>query len=364
MGIPIYFHFTFLVIIPFLAAIFALRGPTVFGISFGYYRLDVSLIAKLLLGTVCAILFFFTILLHELGHSFVAVRHGYKIDSITLFIFGGVARLEDQPRNEVEGWMSFVGPATSFAVGVALLPAALAIGEVRNPGVGLEALGITLGILGFYNLLLGAFNLIPAFPMDGGRILRSVLASRQGMHRGTQTAVLVGKVIAVAMAVVGMIFLELFIIFVALFIYFGASEEESVTRFTLALEGAKVRDIMNTDVLWVTPGMSLAEVLEMMIKDRRTAFPVVRDHTLVGVITAQRIDEVPFDQRGTVTAEAAVDRSPPYVRSYVDATEILKVMQDRRDYVVVLDENDELVGSVTRDELMRVVSVLGVRKGL
>jgi Zn-dependent protease/predicted transcriptional regulator len=365
MGIPIYFHFTFFFIIPIFAAVFAFNPGSIFGITLGYYGLDTWLLAKMILGVICAILFFLTILLHELGHSYVALRHGYGIRSITLFIFGGVAQMEDTPKKpEVEGWMSFVGPATSFIIGLILTPIYFAIDSVRNPGVALQAFQVTCGILGFYNILLGAFNLIPAFPMDGGRILRSFLAKKMGMLKGTETAVKIGRIFAIGMVAVGILTFEVFVVFIGFFIYVGASEEESITKFTVALEGVKVEDIMDPEVFWVSPSMTLDQVLDRMMEERRTAYPIVENSTLVGVVSVAQIDLVSEDQRGTITAGSIADRNPAYVRDYVDATEVLKALSDRKDFVVVLDERNEFVGSITKDELQRIVTVLDVKKGL
>jgi len=365
MGIPIYFHFTFLFIIPIFAAVFAFNAGSILGITLGYYGLDTSLLAKMILGAICAMLFFFTILLHELGHSYVALKHGYGIRSITLLIFGGVAQMEDTPKEPaVEGWMSFVGPATSFLVGLVFTPIYFVIEGVRNPSVALQAFQITCGILGFYNILLGAFNLVPAFPMDGGRILRSFLAKRMGMLKGTEIAVKVGRIFAIGMVVVGIFTIEIFIIFIGFFIYVGASEEESVTKFAVALEGVKVKDIMNPDVFWVAPSMTLNQVLERMMEEHRTTFPVVEDSTLVGVVSAAQIGQVPEGQRDSITAGNIADRTPAYVRNYVEAAEALKALSDRKDFVVVLDERNEFVGSITKDELFSIVTVLDVKKGL
>jgi CBS domain-containing protein len=101
-----------------------------------------------------------------------------------------------------------------------------------------------------------------------------------------------------------------------------------------------------------------------MMEEHRTSFPVVEDSSLVGVVSAAQIDQVPKDQRDSVTAGSIADRSPAHVRNYVDATEVLKALSDRKDFVVVLDERDEFVGSITKDELLSIVTVLDVKKGL
>lgn len=364
MGIPIYFHITFLVIIPVFAAFFALSSGVIFGIALGYGGLNTSLLAKIALGVVCSLIFFFTILLHELSHSYVALKHGYSIRSITLLIFGGVAQMDETPKDPaVEGWMSFVGPGTSFLVGLILTPIYFLIEGVRDPSVALQSFQITCGILGFYNLMLGAFNLIPAFPMDGGRILRSILAKKMGLVKATEISVKVGKVFAIGMTVVGALTLQIFILFIGFFIYMGASGEETMVKLTVALEGIKVKDIMNSEVFWVSPSMALNPILDRMFKEHKTSFPVVENGTLVGVVSAAQIDKVPRDQRDRITAGEIADRSPSYVRDYVDATETIRALSDRKDFVVVLDERNEFVGTISKDELLRIVTVLDVKKG-
>ncbi|MCJ7517331.1 MAG: CBS domain-containing protein, partial [Methanomassiliicoccales archaeon] len=120
---------------------------------------------------------------------------------------------------------------------------------------------------------------------------------------------------------------------------------------------------MNSEVFWVSPSMTLNPVLDRMLKEHKTSFPVVEDGTLVGVVSAAQIDKVPRDQRDRMTAGEIADRSPAYVRNYVEATEALKALSDRKDLIVVLDERNEFVGTISRDELLRIVTVLDVRKG-
>ena len=147
--------------------------------------------------------------------------------------------------------MAFVGPATSFAIGLALLP----LWYVLNGLSGLVAniAAITAGLMSFYNILLGAFNIIPAFPMDGGRVLRADLAKRLGFMRATTIAVQVGKTLALVMGFVGIIFFNPWLIFIAFFLYIGAGEEERSTLVSQALEGLTVDQIMSRNVSTIRP---------------------------------------------------------------------------------------------------------------
>ncbi|HVO77382.1 MAG TPA: site-2 protease family protein, partial [Methanomassiliicoccales archaeon] len=198
-GIPIYLHISLLLILPLFAFVFAYTSVTVFIFPLGYNNLPIDDISKIILGTVAAIVFFISVLVHELAHSVVAVRRGYKISGITLLIFGGVSQIEAEPEEaKGEAWMAFVGPLTSIIIGL-VFTALFVLVNGLSSSIFVQAIAITLSIIGFYNILLGFFNLIPAFPMDGGRVLRAELAKRMDFLKATQISVSVGKYLAIVM---------------------------------------------------------------------------------------------------------------------------------------------------------------------
>ena len=171
---------------------------------------------------------FACVALHELGHSYIARKNGISIKSITLYFFGGVAAMEEIPRNpRLELQMAFAGPAVSGMVG--LISVYLA-GPLPLLQVKAIALAIMLWTLGIMNLILMVFNLLPAFPMDGGRLLRAWFATRMPYIRATRSAAGIGKMFAILMFVLGLFSFNFMLLFVAFFVYVGASEEEKATE--------------------------------------------------------------------------------------------------------------------------------------
>ena len=180
IGIPIIIHFTFLVILALFAWSFSTDSISLFGFIIGYGALTMDISLKVILGIFLAILLFVCVVLHEIGHSYVTQKYGYKINGITLFIFGGVSQAEEIPQDpKMELKIAVIGPAISVLLGLIFYGFFLLINSYGS-SVAIQMVSITVGTLAFYNMLLGAFNLIPAFPIDGGRVLRSVLASHQG----------------------------------------------------------------------------------------------------------------------------------------------------------------------------------------
>ncbi|MFP4545468.1 MAG: CBS domain-containing protein, partial [Methanomassiliicoccales archaeon] len=350
MGIPINIHVTFLIILPLFAFVFATSSVEVFGFRLGFGDLEVDLLTKGILGTVAAIVFFVSVLIHELAHSYVALRNGYKISGITLFIFGGVSQIEETPaRAPGEALMAFVGPAASFLVGIVFIPIALAI-DALGSGLVYEAGFIAFGLIGFYNILLGAFNLLPAFPMDGGRILRALLARRMSFSKATQTAASIGRAFAIGMAIFGL-FYNFILIIIAIFIYFGAGEEEKSTRISESLQGMKVRDLMTTDVSSVPSTMTLTGLLDKMLAEKHMGYPVVDGGRLVGVVTLNDASKVPREEQDSVTVERVMSHQVSSVSPETDAMDAVKTISSRRIGRLIVMQDGDMVGIVTRTDL-------------
>jgi len=211
-GIPIRLHLTFLVILILVIWAFAVQDLKIeeYGIILSFGGMDAPTVVKYLFSITTAVLFFSTLLLHELSHSIVAQGYGIKIKSITLFIIGGVAQMEDIPKEpRKEARISAAGPAFSLTIGI-LAYAIYDFFGPANPAMGTLGNGtlIMLGIIAFYNIILGIFNLIPAFPMDGGRILRALLATRMPYIDATRKAVAIGKSLAFMMGIFGLLTLD------------------------------------------------------------------------------------------------------------------------------------------------------------
>ncbi|MBS1262857.1 MAG: Zinc metalloprotease [Methanonatronarchaeales archaeon] len=356
MGIPIRVHVTFLLILPVFAVVFAIN-PSLFG--------DIQPAwLSYALGGVLAVVFFFCVLLHELGHSYVALRNDIQIKSITLIIFGGVSQMEEVPRDSrVEMLMALAGPAISLVIGVTLIAVYLLLGfsTVPLPGESVPVSGRVIGWLGLINVLLAAFNLIPAFPMDGGRVLRSLLSRRLPYLDATSRAASLGKAFAFMLGLFGFLTLPggLWLILIAFFIYLGAGQEEVGTRVSFTLEGVDVARIMTREVTTVGPETELDEVVELMLERKHTGYPVLSNGRLVGIITLDDVHSVPRERRNRTTVEGAMSTELVTATPDTPAFDALKVMSRRGFGRLPVVENGELVGIISRTDLTRALEILG-----
>jgi Zn-dependent protease/CBS domain-containing protein len=299
-GIEIKVHLTFLFIILWAA----IEGGT--GIGRG--------LRGAIFGIVSTTLLFFCVVLHELGHSFQALRYKVKVRNITLLPIGGVAQMESIPEKPgQELAISLAGPVVNFAIAGLLAPLALWIlvtqitaylGQpaylLSNTGQRvlswvLDGLfyGTDWKALIFYllsmNVSLGAFNLIPAFPMDGGRVLRALLALRLDYLRATRVAVNVGRGLAVLLGVAGLMLFQFPLVLIAVFIYAGGGYERRMVEVKKALQGLQVRQAVTRQLRVVTPATPLAHVLDLIFHGYQSNFPVVEGRQLVGVLVREDI---------------------------------------------------------------------------
>jgi Zn-dependent protease/CBS domain-containing protein len=356
-GIPVYLHVTLALILPLFAYTFGVGSGTFIGFQIGFGSLPLDLAGELVLGTIAAIILFASILVHELAHSYYALRRGYRISGITLFIFGGVSQIEKAPdRAPGEGVMAFVGPLSSLAIGAIAAPFYLLLNGSSN-SLAVQVIVIMLSITAFYNLFLGLFNLLPAFPMDGGRVLRASLAKRMGFLRATETAVTVGKVLAVLMAMIGFVF-SIWLILIALFIYIGAGEELQSTRVHEALRGLKVRNIMTKEVSTVSPNDPVSIVQGKMMSERHMGYPVLEAEKVVGMVTLEDMLRVPEQEKTRVLVQQVMSRNVISIAPEAEAFEALEEMSTKGIGRLVVLENGAMVGIVTRTDIVKAIDMM------
>jgi len=285
-GIPIELHLTFILLI-----------IAVLGLS-AYYNQIYSFILVVSL--------FVFVLFHELAHSVYARRHGIKVRKIVLYPIGGVSEIEEIPENPSIEWrMAFAGPFTSLVLGAALFVIGYLspVKEFSRSSVVISTGNLPLD-LGYLNLLLGAFNLLPAFPMDGGRVLRALLAERMNFTDATKYASYVGRILGIGMAFFGIIDPAYFLlIVVGVFVYIGASEEAEQTIVSTTLASVRVKDVMQSEIGAVRPDQTLAEAFEVMFKSRYHDALVEKDGVFQGVATWNEIIKVPQGQRANIRVE-------------------------------------------------------------
>jgi Zn-dependent protease len=345
-GIPIRVHFAFLLVLPFLAYGFAgqlAAAARLAGIPEG--SLGGS---PWIWGLALALALFASVLLHELAHSAYAIRKGGRVRAITLLPIGGVAEIEEPPpKPGQEAVMALVGPATSLLLGAVLLAANRATLGLRN-----FELSFGLYYLGYLNLSLGLFNLLPAFPMDGGRILRGLLARKKGPLRATRIAAGVGKLFAVAFALLGFLSSNLLLVVVGVFVFLGAVAEERGVVLRAVLGDLRVREVMTPQSEAIPAGETLYDAGERMIRERRLAFPVTDDGRVLGVLSVERVERVPLERRREVRAREAAE-SAPAVDPDDRVSEALRILDERRLAQLPITHEGHLVGTLSRSEIAR-----------
>jgi Zn-dependent protease len=300
-GIPIYVHFSWLVV-------FALIAWT---LATGYFperEPNLPVTSYWARGLVASLLFFLSILLHELGHSLVALRSGLAIHSITLFIFGGVARLEGDPRDgRTEVRMAAAGPAVSIAL------ALLFYGLGSAPFLG-GAIRAVARYLAFINLVVAIFNLVPAFPLDGGRLLRGLLWRRLGRVRATRAAATAGTLFAYFLIVTGAFNLlrgagvaGVWHILIGWFLKDAALNAYRQVRLDETLSGVTVGDAMVREVSTIPGEISVADAArEYFMRTGYGSYPVVRGDTVVGLLCLRDILKMPPEERENTSVQGAM----------------------------------------------------------
>jgi Zn-dependent protease/CBS domain-containing protein len=311
------------------------------------------------LGSAAALGLFFGVLLHEFGHSLVAMRYGYQIESITLWLFGGVARFTEIPEDwKQEFTIAVAGPIVSILVGVVSY-----VGFVVLP-LG-DAVQFVLGYLALTNVALAVFNMLPGFPMDGGRVLRALLARNRPHARATQLAAEVGKVFAFLLGLFGL-FANLFLVALAFFIYMGASSEAQQTVMKAAFQDVVVRDIMTPreDLHVVDEDTSVAELLNRMFRERHTGYPVMRNGQLVGMVTLDDAREVREVERDAYRVDDVMARELATISSDADAMEAITTMQQHGVGRLPVVDDGEFVGLVSRSDLVTAFNIIQSRGSL
>jgi Zn-dependent protease/CBS domain-containing protein len=282
-GIDVKVHWTFLLLLLFF-------------VGYGYAQTG-NLFGALLAAALVVVLFVFVVL-HEYGHSLVAQRLGIEIQDITLLPIGGLARMSaipEKPSDEVK--IAIAGPLVNVVLAAILYGLAyLGFGSTGFQVPGLTVSGISLGgvlsYLAFINVILAGFNFIPAFPMDGGRVLRGLLAARMGVVRATEVAAVVGQGFAFLFFFYGLLSGNFVLVLIAAFVFFGAGAEAQIVRQRELMRGLSVRDVMaakqHTET--VTPYHTFGQVLDAVIHGYQEDFPVV-DETgnLAGMLTRREI---------------------------------------------------------------------------
>lgn len=362
LGIPVRLNWTFLIVLPLFAYLIGSQVEMIADVmneALGAGIDPAALAGGLtpwILGLSAALGLFAGVLLHEFGHSVVAMRYGYEIESITLWLLGGLASFTEFPEDwKHEFWIAVAGPIVSVAVGVGCYAV-----FVLAPA-GSNAVLFVFGYLALLNVVLAGFNMLPAFPMDGGRVLRALLARNQPHAQATQRAAAVGKAFAFVMGIVGLLNFQLLLIVLAFFIYIAASGEAQQTTLKAAFEDVTVGDVMTgrEELHTVAEDTSVAELMSRMFEERHTGYPVLRGDDLVGMVTLEDARSVREVERDAYTVGDVMATNVVAVGPETDAMTALQTMQEHGvGRLPVVDREERLVGIISRSDLMTAFNII------
>jgi len=302
------------------------------------------------IGAGAAVGLFASVAVHELGHAWAARRYGIGTQSITLWLLGGIAALEEMPREwNREFWIAIAGPITSVLTGVACYVLLLAV-PASAPVV-----GFVFGWLVVTNVLLAVFNLLPAFPMDGGRILRALLARSRPYESATTAAARFGTGFAVLFAVVGVLNFAPMLILLALFIYGAASTESRSVMLQGLLTGLTLRDVARLDGEAIDADESVAAFTDRMIRDRRTVYPVVDAGETVGVVTLDAVRRTDRSAHDTTRVREIATDDLPRIPIDTPAFDAFVELSTHSSGYGLVEDGGEVVGLVSPEDFTHVL---------
>jgi len=354
MGIPIRVHFSWLIVFGLITWLLSSR-------YFPQVTPDLPFVSYWISGVLAALLLFASVAFHELAHSYVAKKYKLSIESITLFIFGGVAQLKgDPPHPRAEFWIAIAGPFSSF-----VLAAFFFILTINTAG-GTKAL---FAYVAQINFILGAFNLIPGFPMDGGRVLRAAIwGKKKDYFFATQKASSIGRGIALFFIFFGLFSIftggmgGLWLMFIGWFLYSAAQASYQQATLQETLSGIQVKDIMVKEMQTIDPSISLDKAVnEYFLRYGYGGFPVIDDGKFLGILTLKEVKNVPREDWGRVNVSTVF---VPHDKKWeispdADVMKALELMIKEDKGRIVVTERDKIIGLITRNGIARYVQIKG-----
>lgn len=357
-GIPIEINISWFII-------FALVSWSLVSVYFPSNYPDLSVTYHWIMGLVAALLLFASVLLHELGHSYVAKTHGVPIKRITLFLFGGVSQLTKEssdPGTEIK--IAIAGPGVSYV----LMLVFFGVYFLTTRGASPQGVAPVLKYLAYVNGLLGTFNLIPGFPLDGGRLLRALIWKITGdLRRSTYIASRVGGFVGFAFIAIGFLsvftgrfIFGLWMVLIGFFLRQAAEASYVQVVITSALKGVMVRDIMKRDVVTVPEDITIQQLVDnYFFRYHFDCFPVSMESKLGGIVTLNDLKALPRDRwhETFVRDIMQTDRSAVSVKPDDEVSQVLRRMvRDQCGKLPVID-GDHVVGIITRKDIMEALRV-------
>lgn len=305
-----------------------------------------------LIGIITAVGLFASVTFHELGHSWVAMRYDIEVESITLWLLGGLASLKNMPDQwEQEFWIAIAGPASSLVLAAGCTWTLYFVPETAT------LLVYTLGFLAIMNIVLAVFNMLPAFPMDGGRILRSLLARNRSYVSATRTAARIGVAFAFGFALLGVLVFSPLMLLLALFIYVAATSESRSVVISELLSGETVADLIG-DQKPLPADIPVGQAFERLFAARRTELPVVDENgDIIGVVTASQLKQVPPEAYRTTTVREITTTDLLHLDGNASAAEGLYELLGSREGVAIVEWEGRQIGLISRADFTAALDI-------
>jgi Zn-dependent protease len=333
-GVPIRLHFTFVLLLIFL--LFIGIGGRQSGASTAIYVLAL----------------FASVLVHELAHTLVSRHYGIKTIEIVMFPIGGLSRPERQPKAKEELWIALAGPSVNLLIAVALFAwiwvsqGFVGMEQLREPTDANLAERIALG-----NLTLWLFNLLPAYPVDGGRILRSLIALRRPEEEATRIAAGAGQGLAILLGLAGLLWGNFMLVFIALFVYLGASQEGAAAKGRIFTAGFPVSAAMITDFRTLRHGNTIRDAGDLLLSTAQHDFAVMHGDEVLGLLTRSALVRAMLTDGPDAYVSSAMDRDFTRVSPDAPLVEAAPLVSSPGGCALVMDSGDHLVGMLTSENL-------------
>jgi len=358
-GIEIFIDYSWFIIFVLITWLLAAQ-------FFSSFNPQASILINIILGTITSLLFFASVLTHELAHSIAAKRNGIKVNRITLFLFGGISELFEEPTSaKTEFKVAIVGPLTSFLLAALFGLLYLVFRSHAN----LINFTLVFSTLAEINLLLGFFNLLPGFPLDGGRILRSIVwAVNKNLKNSTYIATLGGRIVAIIIVFIGILrgittdfFGGVWLILIGLFLYQAAGQSYLELLIRLALEKVRIKEIMNPNIVSVSPFLTINDLIEeYFIKYNYITLPVIRNNVIVGTISLDDIRNSSEDLESASRVHEVMKQNTNnlYLEQEDKVLDALKQMVAHKvSFISVRNhDHDQLIGILTLDDIAKYLS--------
>jgi Zn-dependent protease/CBS domain-containing protein len=357
-GIPVRIHFTLVLLLLWIAWM-EFRAISATGIAPSgdgallNWILFIGGRILFIVGLFCCVLF------HELGHALAGRYYGIRTAEIMLYPFGGVARLKGMGTPGQELWISLAGPAVNIGIGFLLYGGLRLIGSWIPLDQLAQGSPIILQHLALANFILAGFNLIPAFPMDGGRVLRSLLAKRFGMLRGTTVAANIGQAFAIAIGLLGLLFGHFILVFIAFFVFVSASQEVSMQRSIALMRGQGVADAMISRFDTLADSDSLGQAADRLLATHQQDFPVLSGGRVVGVLARADLVRGLANNGPRASVIEAARRDIVRLSPQEPLQDAVEKMQTGSQRVALVFEGDRLIGMVTEENIKEFFQIQG-----